>query len=158
LFHQQEETLMSADGSSMIAVDSLVANEFAVEIDGQIMLGVFRISGFTPFKLAVAADGNTPVTTPFVLAKMVQRNGNNAFNQWLRETVANAGASPCPRRTLAIVAIDDGVETRRWTINGAWISAVGYSDFDTGSSEMVEETVTIHYDSIEETWSATPDA
>lgn len=145
---------MSAEGS-MIAVDSLVANEFAVEIEGEMMLGVFRVSGFTPFKLAVEPNSATPLNTPFILAKMVQRNGNNPFNSWLRETVANAGATPYPRRTLAIVAIDDGVETRRWTINGAWISAVSYSDFDTGSSEMVEETVTIHYESIEETWSAT---
>lgn len=149
---------MSSDAGSMIAVDSLVANEFTVEIDGEVMLGVFRVSGFTPFKLAVNPDGAKPLHTPFTLAKMVQRDGNNAFNTWLRETVENGGASPCPRRTLAIVAIDDGVETRRWTVKGAWISAVSYSDFDTGSSEMIEETITIHYDSIEETWSATPDA
>ncbi len=147
---------MSSEVNSLIAVDSLVANEFAVEIEGEVMLGVFRVSGFTPFKLQIEADGSKSVATPFVIAKMVQRDGSNSFNQWLQETVANAETSTRPRRTLAIVAIDDGTETRRWTVNGAWITSVSYSDFDTSSSEMIEETVTIHYDSIEETWSAMP--
>lgn len=150
---------MTEDASSMIAVDSLVANEFSVEIEGEVMLGVFRVTGFTPFKLVITAGaGPSPVQTPFMIAKMVQRDANNAFNTWLRETVATSSSDDRPRRTLALVAIDDGVETRRWTINGAWISAVSYTDFDTGSSEMVEEIVTIHYDSITETWPSLPPA
>jgi hypothetical protein len=52
--------------------------------------------------------------------------------------------------------VDDGVETRCWTVKGAWISEVSYSHFNTASSEMVEETVTIQYDDLEESWPATP--
>jgi phage tail-like protein len=92
---------------------------------------------------------------PFKIVKMVQRDGNNPFNSWIRETVAARDDIVRPKRTLAVVAIDDGVEVRRWTIKEAWISEISYSDFDTASGEMVEETLTIHYEEIEESWPAT---
>ena len=139
------------DENTIVAVDSLVANEFEVEIEGEKLLGVFRVDGLVTFMLD--GDGNR-VGQPFQLAKMVQRDGNNPFNKWLRET---ASGKAKPRRELAIVAIDDGVETRRWTVKGAWIRKVSYSSFDTASSEMVEEIITIHYDKLVEIWSATPD-
>jgi len=146
-----------ADENTLVAVDSLVANEFHVELNGERMAGVFRISGLVSFKLSLEGSEATmgKVHEPFTLVKMVQRDGNNVFNQWLRESVTTGSGSTRPRRTLAVVAVDDGVETRRWTANGAWISEVRYSEFDTGSSEMVEEIVTIHYDELQETWSAT---
>lgn len=143
---------MSENNSQTLQIDSLVANEFAVELDGTRLHGVFRVSGMTPFMLN---EENVAVSVPFQLAKMVQRDGNNVFNKWLRETVAAKGSGDRPTRTIAVVAIDDGVETRRWTFTDAYIAAVTYSDFDSASSEMVEETVTIHYAAVEETWSAT---
>lgn len=144
---------MSENNSQTLQIDSLVANEFAVELDGTRLYGVFRISGMTPFMLN---EENVAVSVPFQLAKMVQRDGNNVFNKWLRETVAAKSSGDRPTRTVAVVAIDDGVETRRWTFTDAYIAAVAYSDFDSASSEMVEETITIHYAAVEETWSATP--
>lgn len=147
---------MSDDGV-LVEVDSLVANEFAVEIEGETLLGVFRVGGLVSFKLDGADENHAQaVHPPFTLAKMVQRDGNNIFNKWLRETVSTAPGADRPRRTVAIVAVDDGVETRRWTAEGAWITEVRYSEFDTGSSDMVEEIITVHYDSLTETWPATP--
>ncbi|RMG80127.1 MAG: hypothetical protein D6712_18575 [Chloroflexi bacterium] len=137
--------------SAIRAIDSLCANEFALEIDGERVSGIFRISGLQTFKLD--EEGNR-VRSPFIVSKMVQRDGNNAFNKWLRETVAATGDKR-PTRSVAIVAIDDGVETRRWTAEGAWISEVHYSDFDSASFEMVEEVYTIHYDKLVESWPAT---
>jgi len=61
-----------------------------------------------------------------------------------------------PTRTLTIIAQDDGVETRRWAVQEAWISQVSYSDFNTASGEMVEETLLIQYKDVEESWPATP--
>ena len=90
------------------------------------------------------------------MVKMVQRDGNNAFNRWLRETTGTQDGAR-PTRTVAVVAIDDGVETRRWTAKNAWIIGVSYSDFNSASFEMVEETVTIQYETLEETWPATVD-
>jgi hypothetical protein len=147
------------DANTLVAIDSLVANEYEVELDGEKLLGVFRVEDFVSFKI-IPDGGETsmkPLQPPFKLAKMVQRDGNAPFNKWLRETIATGSGHLRPRRTLALVAVDDGVETRRWTIKGAWISEARYSTFDSASSEMVEETITIHYDSIEEVWSATPD-
>lgn len=141
----------------MTAVDSLIANEFAVELEGERLHGVFRVAGLVTFKMD-AEGGETSMEQlrpPFQLAKMVQRDGNNPFNKWLRETVNTSEGHMRPRRTLAVVAVDDGVETRRWTINGAWISEIAYSAFDSASSEMVEEILTIHYDSMTESWPAT---
>lgn len=139
------------DQIGIIALDSLVANEFEVQLDGETVSGIFRVGGLTTFKLD--QDGDR-VHEPITLIKMVQRDGNSKVNKWLRETTAYG--SDKPRRTLAILAIDDGTEIRRWTLNGAWIQQVAYSAFDTASTEMVEEVLTIYYDSIEESWSATP--
>ncbi len=141
---------MMAATNTMQAIDSLVANEFSLEIDGEEATGIFSVAEFVPFQLD---DNGNRVFSPVKIAKMVQRDGNNTFNTWLRETTA-AGADK-PTRTVSIVAIDDGVETRRWTLNGAWISRVHYSPFDTGSFEMIEEVFTVHYESIDESWPAT---
>ena len=140
---------------SMMSADSLAANEFNVELNGEVVNGVFRVSGFASYRLD---EGGNSFRTPFRISKMVQRDGNNPFNSWIRETL-DAKNSPDhrPTRTIAVVAIDDGLETRRWTVNGAWIQAIEYSDFDTGSFEMVEEIITIGYNDIDETWTATPD-
>lgn len=146
---------MSED--TMIAIDSLVANEFEVELDGEKLPGIFRVSGLVSFKLdGTDESGAYRVQSPVVITKMVQRDGNNAFNRWLRETIKASAGQPRPRRTIEVVAVDDGVEIRRWTLRGAWIKEVRYSDFDTGSSQMIEEIVTIQFGELEESWPATP--
>lgn len=136
------------------AIDSLIANEFAVELDGEALRGVFRVADFCTFKLD---EQGKRVKERFTLAKMVQRDGNSPFNKWLRETIANRDSGVRPTRTLALLAIDDGIETRRWTIQGAYIREVRYSEFNSASFEMVEEIYTIEYEDIEEGWPATPD-
>jgi len=152
-----EMTQNTDDMATLVTVDSLVANEFEVELEGEILPGVFRVSGLVTFKLDGDDEHHASRTnSPIILSKMVQRDGNTAFNKWLRETVSAKSGQPRPRRTLAVVAIDDGVETRRWTISGAWIQQVRYSDFDSASSAMVEEIVTIHFDGLQEQWPATP--
>ncbi len=124
-------------------VDSLVANEFVVELDGEALEGIFGVQGLVGFNTE-SAQGS------FVVSKMVQRDPNNAINRWVRETTApNANR---PTRTVTVVAVDDGVETRRWTAKDAWISKIAYSDFNAGSGELVEEYITIHYSAIEESW------
>lgn len=140
-----------SDENTMVAVDSLVANEFQVEIGGEVLTGIFRVAGLTTFQASGGGEHKS-----LTLVKMVQRDGNNVFNKWLRESVKNAPTGQSPTRTLAVVAIDDGIEIRRWIMSGARITSVRYSDFDTGSSEMVEEIVAIAYDTLEEKWSATP--
>ncbi len=143
-----------ADETNALAVhiDSLSANEFEVLIDGERLQGVFRVSGMIPFKLEVKPSMTKIVRDPFKLAKMVQRDPELAFNRWIRDTIAARDDIVRPTRTLAILAVDDGVETRRWTVKEAWISEISYSDFNSGSSDLIEETVTIHYDDIEEKW------
>jgi hypothetical protein len=137
------------------ALDSLCANEFAVEVEGEKIPGIFRVSDLTSFKLDTTGTGLKVLREPFKITKMVQRDGNSVFNRWLRETVGAKEGASRPKRTVAVMAIDDGVETRRWTVTDAWISEIRYSDFNSGSFEMVEETVTIHYDAIEESWPVT---
>ncbi len=137
------------------AIDSLAANEFVVELDGEALAGVFRVSGLIPFKLDVkTTNALKQVNEPFTLSKMVQRDPNNAFNRWLRETVAAKADIIRPKRTLTIKAVDDGVEVRQWVVKGAWIGNVSYSDFDTGSGELIQETVAIQWDEVDVVWSA----
>ncbi len=136
----------------MAQIDSLSANEFQVYLNEDVVPGVFRVSGFIPFKLEVRPGVSKVVREPFKLAKMVQRDPALPFNRWLQETLAGKQDIVRPTRTLVIVALDDGVESRRWTITGAWISELSYSDFNSASGELVEEVVTIHFDDIQETW------
>lgn len=126
-------------------VDSLVANEFAFEIDGEAVDGIFRISGLSTY--ATDDDGNR-IMPPFEVSKMVQRDADNVFNTWLRETLEARNSDDKPTRTVTVVAVDDGVETRRWTAQNAMIVGVHYSDFDSGSFEMIAETYRIAYDDI----------
>lgn len=143
-----------ADEKTNLAVhiDSLSANEFAVLLDGEPAQGIFRVSGLLPFKLEVKPSLTKLVREPFKLAKMVQHDPNLPFNRWLRETIAARDDIVRPTRTIDLLAIDDGVEIRRWTIVGAWISEISYSDFNSASSDLIEETLTIHYDDVRETW------
>ncbi len=68
---------MTNDANTLIAVDSLVANEFEVHLEGEKVLGVFRVSGLTPFKLNVLNLGaSLAVHEPFQMAKMVLRYGS----------------------------------------------------------------------------------
>ena len=140
-----------SDEQTLVAVDSLVANEFEVEISGEKLMGIFRVSGLMTYNWT--SEGMA--YEPFQLVKMVQRDGNNTFNQWLRETMESAGGVARPTREVTVVAVDDGVETRRWKAVGARIQSVRYSEFDTGLSAMVEEIVTIEFESLEESWPAT---
>lgn len=136
----------------MAQLDSLSANEFEVYLNDEAVAGIFRISGFIPFKLEVRPGMTKVVREPFKLAKMVQRDPALPFNRWVQETLAAKEDIVRPTRTLAIVLVDDGVETRRWTVTSAWISEISYSDLNTASSELVEEVVTLHFDDIKETW------
>lgn len=135
--------------SNIQSVDSLVANEFAVEIGGEVVGGIFGVRGLTLFQLD---DNGNRVKPSFEITKMVERNADNAFNKWHQETVDNRDSDVRPTRSVAIVAIDDGIETRRWTAKDAYIVNIRYSDYDTGSFEMIEETYTVMYSEIEESW------
>ncbi len=92
------------------------------------------------------------IREPFKVTKMVQRDPETPFNRWLRDSVTARDDIVRPTRKMAIIAIDDGVEIRRWTIQGAYISEVSYSDFNSSSNELIEETVTIHYEDVIESW------
>jgi hypothetical protein len=133
-------------------VDSLSANEFAVELDGALVSGIFRISGLVSFRL----NANPPVaptrTEPFIITKMVQRDSSLPFNRWAREAAIFTEGSTPAQHQLDIIALDDGEEVRRWRVSGAWISEISYSDFDSASSELVQQRLVVQYESMEEVW------
>jgi hypothetical protein len=134
-------------------VDSLSANEFHIEINGQIVTGVFAVNGLTPFCLQVDEAGK-PVGIkypPLIITKMVQQDPTLPFNAWVREAVQARG-SVLPTREIAVVAMDEGTETRRWVYGNAWISEVSFSDFDTALEYLVEEKITIRHGGVEEIW------
>lgn len=139
--------------NSQRSLDSLVANEFVFEINDEPVTGIFTIAGLVTLSLELQADGSVKKNvTPFTVSKMVQRDPHNAFNTWIRETFAAADQTARPTRSIKVIAVDNGQPIRMWTINDAWISGIHYSDFDSGSGEMVEEVVTIHYGSLDEGW------
>ena len=137
---------MVETSASIQAVDSLSANEFRVEINGAVASGIFGVSGLHSRK--VDLEAGKLVNQPVLITKMVQRDPDLPFNAWIRETLTNPTVKIV--RQIAIVAMDEGIETRRWTLKDAWISAVGYSDFDSGSDQLIEERVTVQHSGIEE--------
>lgn len=137
------------------AVDSLTANEFRVELNGMTVTGIFAVNGLATFTLKLDDDGKPTGFRypPLLITKMVQQDPNLPFNQWVREAVQARG-TVLPTRELAIVAMDEGVETRRWVYRNAWISSITFSDFDTALEYLVEEKITIQHGGVEEIWAA----
>lgn len=139
---------MAQDTSGIQAIDSLSANEFQVELNGEIATGIFRVSGIHIRAVDMAVGKLVP--QPVLIAKMVQQDPTFPFNQWTRETLANPTSKIT--RQLAVIAMDEGVETRRWVYKEAWISNIEFSDFDSSSEELIEEKLTIHHSGVEEIW------
>ena len=136
-------------------IDSLIANEFRVQLSGHRVDGVTAVRHLMPYTVD---DEGRRVKPPFELTKIVERDINSPFNQWLKETLDQRHNPERPRRDISVLAMDEGIETRRWHFTGAYIQSVRYSDFDSSSFELVGETLTIGYDDVEESWSATIDA
>ena len=140
---------MATESSTGIkALDSLSANEFHVEIEGVTATGIFGVSGIVIRSVDLGAG--RLINAPLTLTKMVQQDPELPFNQWTRETLAN----PTTRvtRQLAVVAMDEGQETRRWVFKDAWISDISFSDFDTSRDELIEERLVIQHHGVEEIW------
>lgn len=134
-------------------IDSLTSNEFAIELNDERLTGIFRVTGLSPFKLEVKTTTQLKaIKEPFQIVKMFQRDPANPINVWMRETAAAGVDIVRPSRTITVLALDGGMEVRRWIFKGAWISAVSYSDFNTGSGDLIEETLTIQWDDVEIGW------
>lgn len=143
----------SSASKSTKHIDSLSANEFRVELDGEVIDGIFKVSGLAPFKLEVKQSSALKINKdPITIVKMVRRDPNNPVNRWIRESIAAHTDIKRATRTLTVVAVDDGEEIRRWNIKGAWISGISYSEFNSASGELVEETITLQWEAIETLW------
>ena len=146
------DEVISPASPAGVEIDSLTANEFAVEIDGERVSGIFRISGLTPFKLEVKPTLSKQLREPFKIAKMVQRDPQNVFNRWIQESYRDREDIVRPTRNLSVIALDEGVESRRWNIKNAYITEINYSDFNSASGELVEEVLTLMFAGIDEAW------
>ena len=139
---------MTEEFMGIKAIDSLSANEFHVELDGEVATGIFGVSGLCVRSVDLTAG--RLVYLPLTISKMVQQDPDLPFNRWTRETLANPTAKVT--RQVAIVAIDESIETRRWVYGDAWISEIAYSDFDKGSDALIEERLTLQHSGVEEIW------
>lgn len=139
---------MAEELTGIQAVDSLSANEFQVEIDGEAATGIFGVSGLHIRSVDLTAG--RLVNKPLTITKMVQQNPDLPFNRWTRDTLANPTTKVM--RDIAVVAMDEGTETRRWVYKEAWISDIAFSDFDSGSEMLIEERLTIQHNGVEEIW------
>lgn len=139
---------MSEVSTGIQAIDSLSANEFQVELNGEVVTGIFGVKGLCTRWIDM--DAGRLVQQPLIITKMIQQNPSIPFNMWTRETLTNPSAKIT--RQLAVVAMDEGVETRRWVVKDAWISGISFSDFNSGSQVLIEEQLVIQHDGIEEIW------
>lgn len=147
-----QQAAAQAQGHGVRSVDSLSANEFAVEVSGERATGIFAVTGLSSYALRM--ESGKPVGMdfpPITVTKMVQQDAANPFNKWTRETVAARGTR-LPTRDVSVVALDEGVETRRWVYRNCWISSIQFSDFDTALDFLIEEKITIQHGGVEEIW------
>lgn len=150
------DLVITSGPNGLQAVDSLTANEFVFLINDEPVSGLFRVTGLVTFKLEVkTTTSKKQVYEPFKITKMVQKDGHNSFNKWIRETTQARGDIVRPMRTLTLVAMDEGQPTRRWVVRDAWISEISYSDFDTASGDLVQEVLNIQHSGIDESWPST---
>lgn len=140
----------SSANSGVTLLDSLTANEFAVEIEGQRALGIFSVQGLVTFRLDLEPAQTRLAFEPIKITKAVQRDPDLPFNAWVRETLATRDASVRPRRQLTLLAIDDGVTIRQWLLHGCQINDVRYSDFDSARSDLVSEILTIQFEHVDD--------
>jgi hypothetical protein len=137
---------MTEESMGIKAIDSLSANEFQVEIDGEVATGIFGVSGLCVRSMDLTAG--RLVHLPLTISKMVQQDPDLACNRWTRETLANPTAKVT--RQVAVVAIDEGVETRRWSC-GCVDQRDRFSGFDR-QRRLVEERLTLQHSGVEEIW------
>ena len=139
---------MTDEFSGIRAIDSLSSNEFQVEIDGEVATGIFGVSGL--HIRCVDLTAGRLVHQPLTITKMVQQDPDLPFNRWVRETLENSTNKVT--RQIAVVAMDEGLETRRWVYQDAWISDIAFSDFDKAHSVLIEERLTIQHSGVEQIW------
>jgi hypothetical protein len=131
-------------------VDSLISSEFAVEIDGKPVTGMFRVLNLVTFKRV----SGSLMQPSFSLTKTVQHDSTLPMNVWLAENhQAVKSNGKVPTRDITIKAVDDGKVIRVWAFKGCFIDEVRYSDFDTSNFQLVEEIITISYKSMDESFS-----
>lgn len=136
-------------GADARSDDGQLASEFALEIDGQRVSGILALRGLVAFRLDVrTTTAIRKLQEPFKITRMVQHDPQHPCNVWVRETFEAGEDIVRPARTLGLLTLDKGEETRRWIVNDAWISEVTYSDFDSSSSDVLEETLTIQYEDV----------
>lgn len=86
-----------------------------------------------------------------VLEKGILQDGTDeATLDWLKQEVdVNATTGGLPNdymRDIDIVRYDrSGNETRRWTLHGAWVKKVEYTELEGGNTENTIEKLTICY-------------
>lgn len=139
---------MTEETTGIHAIDSLSANEFRVEINGDVATGIFGVSGIHIRSVDLSAG--RLVHKPLTITKMVQQDPTLPFNEWTRETLANPTQKVT--RDIAVVAMDEGKETRRWVYKEAWISDIEFSDFDTASDELIAEKLLLQHSGVDEIW------
>lgn len=121
--------------------NTLQANEFTVEIDGELIDSIVTCEAFT-YLQGDAGGGRSSIS----MRKRVEDSPTTAFNRWLIETLAAPAADSRPCRTVVVTALNDGTPIRRWTFAGSKIMSIVQGGFEVDSYEFADEQVTIGYD------------
>ena len=85
------------------------------------------------------------------LEKGILADGSDeAARTWVKQQAnANYGVGALPQeymRDIDIVRYDrTGMETRRWTLHGAWVKSLEYDELEGGSSDNTIEKISICY-------------
>lgn len=85
------------------------------------------------------------------LEKGIRADGSDeAARTWVKQQAnANYGVGALPQeymRDIDIVRYDrTGMETRRWTLHGAWVKSLEYDELEGGSSDNTIEKISICY-------------
>lgn len=140
--------------------DPLPAEKFAIQIDGIQSSYIKTISGLTTSvdtinHNAIDGQGNTynsvmPGSSKagnFTITRGADNNDD--FNTWVQQGI-NGETNVC-RRNISVIYLDYmNNPIRRFNMQGAWCASRGLSDVEAGSSNILTETIIVHYNSIKE--------
>jgi phage tail-like protein len=139
--------------------DTLVAQNFAIQIDGVQVEYLSGVSGLSETVEVVeykqVSSQGKPVTKkmpgPVQSGEITVTRGatrSTAFTDWIKNS--KQGNSGSARKNVSIVFQDTQMrEVLRANLENAWASARSFADFRAGNTDPQEETVTITYETIE---------
>jgi phage tail-like protein len=149
-------------------VEPLIANQFFLEIDGEVIDTLASVDGLqleiekaelnqrtdTGKQIQLVTMSKPKLTGEITVKRTAPQDASkDALWKWfmaLRDSGMSASNRENERKNGSIVIYDTTLtETARWNFYNAWPSKIASDGFDIGKNEPISETITFQYEQLE---------